>query len=282
MGRLGTRASLRLLERAYDEGIRHFDTAPSYGFGEAEALLGRFARGRRDSILITTKFGLKPIRVNKWTNVAKRIARPLLALSPALRRRARSSLSTGAKPVAQFDVDDARRSLESSLRSLNTEYIDILLLHECRIGDLHNDSLLRMLQEAQAAGTIRAFGIGTDIATVRDAVRDTPAFTRVLQFASNAASPNLSSVDTTDGRAYITHSPFGGVGRTLFDKSGGVDPSDRGRIAGALLRSAVKQNSGGVVLFSAQSEEHIASNVAAISASDDDDQALLTSLGGRL
>ncbi len=278
MGRIGTRASLRLLERAYDEGIRYFDTAPSYGLGEAEAVVGRFASGRRDSIVLATKFGLKPILANKWTNVAKRMARPLLTLTPALRRRARSTLSAGLNPVAHFNVEDARRSLENSLHLLKTDYIDILLMHECRIVDLRNESLLNMLHEAQAAGKIRAFGIGTDIATVQAAVRDAPEFTRVLQFASNAASPNLNCFDTTDGRAYITHSPFGGVGRTLFGKLSGTAVSDRSRIAKALLRSAVRNNPGGVVLFSAQSPEHIASNVGAIAASDEEDEALLTPL----
>ena len=36
MGALGRRQSLRLLEAAYDAGIRHFDVAPMYGYGEAE------------------------------------------------------------------------------------------------------------------------------------------------------------------------------------------------------------------------------------------------------
>ena len=42
MARLGRRESVRLLEVAYDSGITHFDTARSYGYGEAESAVGEF------------------------------------------------------------------------------------------------------------------------------------------------------------------------------------------------------------------------------------------------
>ena len=51
MGALGQKESLALLEAAYDAGVRHFDVAPLYGFGQAEGCLGEFLarhRGRGD------------------------------------------------------------------------------------------------------------------------------------------------------------------------------------------------------------------------------------------
>ena len=51
---------LALLERAFDLGIRHFDTAPYYGYGEAEKVLGRFLKSRREAVTVTTKFGIQP------------------------------------------------------------------------------------------------------------------------------------------------------------------------------------------------------------------------------
>lgn len=71
---------LRLLETAFDQGIHHFDTAPLYGQGEAEALLGVFARGRRERITITTKFGLLP-------TPRPALLRPLLPLARIVNRR---------------------------------------------------------------------------------------------------------------------------------------------------------------------------------------------------
>ena len=43
------------MEAAYDAGLRHFDTASSYGGGRSEALLGRFLAGRRDSVFLASK-----------------------------------------------------------------------------------------------------------------------------------------------------------------------------------------------------------------------------------
>ena len=43
----GSEERLALLECAYDSGILHFDTAPYYGYGEAERVMGKFLRGKR-------------------------------------------------------------------------------------------------------------------------------------------------------------------------------------------------------------------------------------------
>ncbi len=58
MGRVSRKASLAALTAAYDCGIIFYDTARSYGYGESEALLGEFFRGRRDQVLLSTKFGI--------------------------------------------------------------------------------------------------------------------------------------------------------------------------------------------------------------------------------
>ncbi len=71
---------LRLLETAFEHGIHHFDTAPLYGQGEAEGLLGRFARSRRDRLTITTKFGLLP-------QARPALLRPLLPVARVVNRR---------------------------------------------------------------------------------------------------------------------------------------------------------------------------------------------------
>ncbi|WP_433964054.1 aldo/keto reductase [Tunturiibacter gelidiferens] len=60
MGAMGRRASLAILESAYDAGIRHFDVAPMYGYGEAEGCLGEFLQRHRHQITVTTKYGIPP------------------------------------------------------------------------------------------------------------------------------------------------------------------------------------------------------------------------------
>src|SRR5262245_12759859 len=125
---------LALLEAAYDAGIRHFDVARSYGYGDAEGLLGEFLQGRRHEVTVTTKFGLQPMKSVARLRTLVGVGRRLMRLSPMLRRalgaRARSLVKSGA-----FGVDEARSSLETSLRELKTERIDIYLLHQCSPED---------------------------------------------------------------------------------------------------------------------------------------------------
>ena len=60
---------IRVLETAFDAGVRHFDTARYYGYGEGEGILGRFLKGRRSEVTITTKFGIEPPRRTARLNV---------------------------------------------------------------------------------------------------------------------------------------------------------------------------------------------------------------------
>ncbi|MEB3200190.1 MAG: aldo/keto reductase [Synechococcaceae cyanobacterium] len=84
---------LRLLETAWEAGIRHFDTAPLYGQGEAELLLGRFLRRRRDTVSLTSKFGLLPAS-HPWP------MRPLIPLARVANRRLLPPLRRGLSRVA--------------------------------------------------------------------------------------------------------------------------------------------------------------------------------------
>ena len=59
---VGQKQALRLLESAFDSGIRHFDTARYYGYGEAEGILGGFLKSYRGQVTVTTKFGIDPPR----------------------------------------------------------------------------------------------------------------------------------------------------------------------------------------------------------------------------
>jgi len=63
---LGSRVAaadgLNALAAAFDAGVNWFDVAPAYGAGEAETLLGRFLRGRRDRTFVVTKVGMAPPR----------------------------------------------------------------------------------------------------------------------------------------------------------------------------------------------------------------------------
>lgn len=165
MGALGRRQSLRLLEAAYEAGIRHFDVAPMYGYGEAESCLGEF-RARHEDITITTKYGIAPPKHGGMLRAARRIVGPVLQRVPALKRRLTRTAGAVAAPAekSRFSADEARASLENSLHALRTGFIDVWLLHEVEAPDLADDALLNFLHNAVAQKKIGSFGVGSDSA----------------------------------------------------------------------------------------------------------------------
>src|SRR3954453_20950898 len=90
--RQGMRHGVRLLEAAFEQGITHFDTAPMYGLGLAEPIVGRFLRGRRDAVTVTTKVGLSAPPKISLLLPGRLIKGPLASRRDFGVRRARASL----------------------------------------------------------------------------------------------------------------------------------------------------------------------------------------------
>ena len=88
--------AVRTIHRALDEGINLIDTAPVYGFGHSEEVIGRALEGRRDKVLIATKVGLN------WKD---------------------------DKPFRDSRPARIRQEIEESLLRLKTDYIDIYQVH---------------------------------------------------------------------------------------------------------------------------------------------------------
>lgn len=265
----------QLLERAFDLGIRHFDTSPFYGYGEAEKTLGRFLRSRRDQVTVTTKFGIQPPQLMGVSNlavVAKRLTRGLPWLRRSLARRAAGMVQRGA-----FDVRDARQSLERSLRALGTDHIDILLLHEATSRDTRSEDLLQFLNEQVGKGVIRTFGVGSEFERALGVIVETPAFAPVAQFDHNVLRPSLDRLPPDRNFGVITTRPLGEAlarlismlraDRTIaqgWSRELGVDCLDQSVIGGLSLAYAMSGNPSGIALFSTKSISHLEGNVAAI------------------
>src|ERR1700757_1478061 len=75
----------RVLQTAFDAGVRHFDTARYYGYGEGEGILGRFLKNRRSEVTISTKFGIDPPRRTTALGVGLYIGRRIVRLLPGMR-----------------------------------------------------------------------------------------------------------------------------------------------------------------------------------------------------
>jgi aryl-alcohol dehydrogenase-like predicted oxidoreductase len=272
-----TRAQgLDLLHTAYDCGIRHFDVARYYGYGDAEGLVGEFAAGKRDQITITTKFGMQPLKsVAKHKGIVQ-IARRLMRSSSFIRRMVQRKVHSMVQ-AGQFDVPTAQGSLEMSLRMLKTDYIDLYLLHEATAADC-GPELLEFLQRAQNEGKIRAFGIGSAYSKVADVLKEKPAFTSIVQFESSITAPNLEAIRamrTGTQQLIVTHGSFSAASQlqqrvaddAAFAKrckeALANDLADTTVLAGFILQQALRANKDGLVLFRGGTPERIRSNVRA-------------------
>ncbi len=124
---------IKLLRHALDRGITFFDTADVYGDGKGETILAKAFEGRRDDIVIATKFGY-----DFYTHPG---------LQPGQRERPHD-----------WSPPFVRRACEESLRRLNTDRIDMYQLHNPRMDALQRDDLFAELEALKAEGKIRAYG----------------------------------------------------------------------------------------------------------------------------
>lgn len=212
MGRVGKSASLRAMGAAWDAGITLFDTARSYGFGEAEAVLGDFLCGRRDQAVIATKFG---IAAQPLTPI-KRVAVPLLRIAkqlPGIGRR----LKRGANAITegQFSVSGLRSSLEASLKALQTDRVDILFLHEATPEALHNQELMSELEALVRAGKVLRVGLYGSPEICAHGLTDGPPVLKAMQFGADLMDSAAMQLPDHNrrGALLIGNHPFGSEDR---------------------------------------------------------------------
>lgn len=123
--------SVRMLHRAVELGANLIDTADVYGAGHAETVIGRAFKGRRDDVVIATKWG------NTYDEATQQMGPP------------------------DHSPEYVRVALEESLRRLQTDHVDVLQLH---IGTPVEEAgeLLVACDKLLDEGKIRAYGWSTD------------------------------------------------------------------------------------------------------------------------
>jgi len=99
---LDEKESANLIHGAMDRGVNFIDTAPLYGSQRSESIVGQAVKDRRDKVLISTKAGLEPLT--------------------------RDDGSFGVD-IARQTAAYIRKSVETSLRKLDTDYIDFFQFH---------------------------------------------------------------------------------------------------------------------------------------------------------
>jgi len=263
---VGASQRQRLLETAFDAGIRHFDVAPIYGLGAAERELGKFAAGRRDDVVLATKFGVEPGRTSSLLGAVQAPARRALRAVPRLRRFARSHAAALYTPPS-YDRAAARRSLERSLAALRTDYVDLFLLHDPRPGDVPAEELRAYLDQERASGRIRAWGVAAELEAAVSVAHELGAPVPVLQTHDDVLAPSEVPA-VADAR--ITYGAIAGAlmpvvdhvaadpdRRRRWSDAVGCDCADPAAVAPLLLRYALAANPSGVVLFSTTKPERI-------------------------
>ena len=142
-----------VMMRAWDGGVRYFDTAPLYGHGLSEKRVGRVLRELpRDAFVLSTKVGR--------------------LLVPGGERVGRSRDNEPVGIRYDYSYDAAKRSVESSLDRLGLDRIDILLCHDIDswthgdaqpgIFDAARNGALPALSELREEGVVRAIGLGVN------------------------------------------------------------------------------------------------------------------------
>lgn len=276
MGRLSKRESRRILDVAFDGGIRHFDTAPLYGYGESEALLGEFIKGRRDRLTVATKFGIQPPKRSVALATAKSAARAVVTVFPGLRKQIRRH----AEQLTQtgcFTASECTRSVHTSLRELRTDYIDIFLMHEITPAQI-TPELVAALEAAKRKGLIRAYGTATTSQnTISIRAQELPCGD-IAQFPSSVFDNVLARLPNRNAAGIITHSSLGLSFKALTEELAsnselretwsrdlGFDCSDLRSVGALLLQAAMEENASGIVLFSSVNEQNIRRNAALLS-----------------
>jgi aryl-alcohol dehydrogenase-like predicted oxidoreductase len=124
-GKTDDKQSVAAIQKAIDTGINLIDTAPAYGLGHAEEIVGKAIKGRRDCVFIATKCGLQ---------------------------------KKGKKLVLDLKPQAIRKEVEDSLSRLGIERID---LYQCHWPDPNApiEATLEEMLKMQSEGKINAIGV---------------------------------------------------------------------------------------------------------------------------
>ncbi len=120
---------LDAIDYSLDAGINFYDTADVYGDGHSEVLLGKAMQGRRERFIVATKLG--------WLNF---------------------NGETGSS--AYTTVEKLVAGVESNLKRLDTDYVDVIQSH-INFRDPTMEIFLEGFQKLQRDGKVRAYGVST-------------------------------------------------------------------------------------------------------------------------
>jgi aryl-alcohol dehydrogenase-like predicted oxidoreductase len=199
-GETDEQESIATIHRAIELGITFLDTADVYGqeFGDNERLVGRAIAGRRDEVILATKFG----------NAS---------------RSGRSDRGIDGR------ADYVRASIDESLQRLGVDHVDLYYQHRVDI-DTPIEETVGAMAEAVAAGKVRHLGLSeASAATVRRAHAVHPIAALQSEYSLWSREPEGEILDTLRelGIGLVAYSPLGrGFLAGRFTSSDELDETD--------------------------------------------------------
>ena len=182
--------SIRTIHRALDLGITFLDTAEIYGPYRNEELVGRAIAGRRDEVVLASKFGLMSQR-DGLVDV------------------------TGADPTSLRKLDSSpasiRVAVEGSLRRLGTDHIDLYYQHRVDPNTPIEDTV-GALHELVEAGKIRYIGLseaGADTIRRAHAVHPVTALQSEYSLWTRDPEAEILPLVRELGIGFVAYSPLG-------------------------------------------------------------------------
>jgi aryl-alcohol dehydrogenase-like predicted oxidoreductase len=202
--------SLRTLDRAIELGINFLDTADVYGLGHNEQLLARALKGRREKLVVATKFGNRLDR--EW-----------------------ASRALDGRP------EYVRQAIEASLLRLGTDYVDLYYLHRLD-PQVPIEETVGELGRLKAEGKIRAVGLSeVDAAILRRAHRTHPIAALQSEYSlwTREVEEEILPTARKLGIGFVAYSP---LGRGFLAGSLPIEANDRRNIHPRFQAEAVAAN----------------------------------------
>lgn len=244
----GVKDAVRFLDTVLDYDICYFDTAPIYGQGYSEKILGSFLRNKnRANIEIATKFGLHvpPTKLNMH------LAMYINSIKRRFTHHKGLSSNTDDIKIIPYREITARQiefSFKKSLKNLGTEYIDNYMLHEAYPHFLTEDAIM-LLHEYKKAGLVRKIGVASNYHNIKLCSDIEVQNWDMLQYESGELFPSKDIPLRFPTHLHVHHGLLKNTkGRTL--------------ISNTVFKDDKSDNSVYKILFSTTNYQHLQQNIS--------------------
>ncbi len=162
-GSVSTDKAKRTIAAALEHGVNYIDTARSYGYGQAESIIGEAVKKQRKNVFIATKFGIVSY-LPLWKKRLLWLGR-LVKKYGFLRKVALKQVQQQAGTTFSYNImslSEVKHSIETSFKELQTDYIDQLIIHSHFELYLQDNSIIDYLFQLKQSQRIRTIGVACE------------------------------------------------------------------------------------------------------------------------